>query len=151
MKFDAKVISALIAVFLMGGGIGYALPRGRAQPTFPAGSQTGTARGGFTARLGSQVSGGILVGSIAKTANGSLTLSTRDGSSHLVLLAPDTSILKSVAGTTTDLIVGENVLVTGSNNSDGSISAQTIDIRPAGSAPMAPGTNAPMIPTPRLQ
>ncbi len=148
MKSNAKTFGAFAIVLLAGSGIGYLLPHGNVR-----GASSGVAaaaRGTYTPH-GNQIAGGVLTGSIAKTGNGSLTLNTRDGSSRLILLTPDTVILKSVQGTTTDLTQGADALITGSANSDGSISAQTIDVRPAGSAPRAPGTNAPMIPVPRPQ
>jgi hypothetical protein len=53
-------------------------------------------------------------------------------SSEIVLLSPTTQILKSVTGAASDLTVGSEVTITGTTNSDGSVSATSIQIRPAG-------------------
>ncbi len=50
--------------------------------------------------------------------------------SKIVLYTGSTSVLKTTAGTTIDLAVGTNVSVQGTINPDGSVSAESISIRP---------------------
>lgn len=84
-----------------------------------SGGQRGM-RGGFNGASGSIV---------AKDAT-SITLNLRDGSgSKIIFISPSATITKSVEGTAKDLIVGKEVLVNGSANSDGSINAQSIQLR----------------------
>ena len=149
MKLERNVVISAALALIIGLGIGHYTAGNASAATTRSGFGGGT-RVTFQGRGGNQANAGFVAGSIAKMDSESVTLSTRDGSSHLILFTPDTSVLKSVEGTTTDLKIGQDVVVTGSTNSDGSVSAQTIQIRPAGS-PSAPGTNAPMIPAPRLQ
>ena len=97
--------------------------------------------GGFTRTGGNTAAGGFLTGTVAATDSGSITLNTRDGSSHVVLVTPDTSVSKSVSGTLADVAVGSTVIVSGTTNSDGSVSATLVQIRPA--MPNAPVTQTP--------
>jgi len=60
----------------------------------------------------------------------SITVKLSDGSSKIVLIGESTSINKSAEGSKNDLIVGENVAVFGTNNSDGSVTAQNIQLNP---------------------
>ncbi len=73
--------------------------------------------------------GGLLTGIVARKDSESITVDTRDGNSHVVLFTPATSVFKSVAGSLTDVTVGSAVIVTGTTNSDGSLSAHSIQLR----------------------
>lgn len=74
--------------------------------------------------------GGFLSGEVISKDATSITLKTRDGSTKIVLFSASTDILKSTSGKSDDLNIGEQVVVTGSSNADGSLSAQSIQIRP---------------------
>ncbi|MCX6740390.1 MAG: hypothetical protein NTZ49_04130 [Candidatus Parcubacteria bacterium] len=69
----------------------------------------------------------------------SLSIKIRDNGSKIILFSASTKISKSVDGTAEDLAVGQNLMITGKENSDGSISAETIQIRPV--AVQKPGLN----------
>ena len=107
------------------GGMTYAKSQTPARPTagqFGAG-RTGFARGG--------AGGGATAGQIVTADSTSMTVKLASGSTQLVLLGSSTTIAKSVAGTQSDLTPGTTVIVTGTSNSDGSITANSIQIRPA--------------------
>jgi cytochrome c-type biogenesis protein CcmE len=86
---------------------------------------------------GTRVGGGVSGNIVSKDAT-SITVQLHDGSgSRIVFYTGETPILKSVVGSVQDLTAGESVTVMGTTNSDGSTSAQSIQIRPA-QAPGAP-------------
>ncbi len=124
------IITAIIAL-IVGLGVGYF----GANALHPATAST-TARGSYSgtgsfARSGSVSGNGLLSGTVAAKDSGSITIDTRDGSSHVVLITPDTTVSKSVSGSQSDVSVGSTVIVTGTTNSDGSVSASSIQLRPA--------------------
>ena len=65
---------------------------------------------------------------IAKDGN-SLTLKLKDGGSKIVLYSTSTNVVKMASSTVSDIQIGEQLTVTGSSNSDGSISAESIQAR----------------------
>lgn len=54
----------------------------------------------------------------------------QDGSSKIVLFSDKTEINKAAEATKEDLKVGEKVAVFGTENSDGSVTAQNIQLNP---------------------
>jgi hypothetical protein len=137
---NTKTISIAVVALIIGGAIGYF--------AHPASAQTGAfARGGagtFTGARGAAgaATGGFLMGTVAAEDSTSITLNTRDGSSHVVLLTPSTTVSKYVAGAITDVSVGSTVMVSGTSNSDGSVSASMIQLRPAMTTPTSQTTPA---------
>ncbi len=128
-----------IALVIVGGcafyaGTSYAknqVPsRGQFNATFTAGGAGGAA--GFTTRGGARGVGGFTAGQIISASDGSISIKQQNGSStQIVLISPTTQILKSAMGTKADLTTGTEVTIMGSANSDGSMTATSIQIRPS--------------------
>ncbi len=134
-----QIIGAVVGIIIIGGGAFYAgTVYGKGQtPTRGGGQFAAGGAGGFVARGGGRGAGGggFTAGDIVSTSNGSISIKMQNGSStEIVLVGQSTQILKSTSGTISDLIVGTPVVVTGTPNSDGSLSATSIQIRPAGMA-----------------
>ena len=69
-------------------------------------------------------------GEIISSDDKSITVELQDGSSKIVLLSDSTSINKAESGSKEDLKSGEKVFVIGTKNSDGSVSASSIQLNP---------------------
>ncbi|MGB9637307.1 MAG: DUF5666 domain-containing protein [Microgenomates group bacterium] len=69
-------------------------------------------------------------GEIISADDKSITVKLQDGSSKIVLVSDNTQINKAQQATKEDLKVGEKVAVFGTENSDGSVTAQNIQLNP---------------------
>jgi hypothetical protein len=100
------------------------------------GSSTQTGPGNFnrsamgTSTKGRSSFGGAVTGQILSVDTNSLTISSQTGGSRIVFLGASTTISKMSTGSITDLTVGSSVSVNGTNNTDNSINAQMVQIRP---------------------
>ena len=92
--------------------------------------ELGANAGGFRGGQRGGNAGGFTTGEIISKDDKSVTVKLRDGGSKIVFLSDSTEITKSAAGTLSDLEVGKNISVNGTTNSDGSITAQLIQLRP---------------------
>lgn len=91
--------------------------------------------GNFMMRNGGQGNGNRsgmrpVSGEIISSDNNSITVKMADGSSKIVLVNDKTSINKAEKATTSDLTTGQTVAVFGNTNSDGSVTAQNIQLNP---------------------
>lgn len=73
---------------------------------------------------------GFVSGDIIKQDASSITISLQAGGSKTVYLGASSTVGKFVEGAASDLQVGQRVMVNGTPNADGSVVAQTIQIRP---------------------
>ena len=89
--------------------------------------------GGSGRRGGMNGQGGFVGGEVVSKDTQGITVKLVDGGSKIVIISPSTPVIKSVESSVADLMAGEQVLVTGKANGDGSVSAQSVQIRPASS------------------
>jgi hypothetical protein len=123
---------AVVAVIVVGVASFYA-GMSYAKGQTPSRTQFAGAAGQFAGRAGAgRTGGGVTTGQVLSNDGSSMTVQMQDGSTKIVLFGTSTQILKTAQGTQSDLAKGTNVVVTGSANSDGSITAQNIQVRPAG-------------------
>jgi len=69
-------------------------------------------------------------GEIIKADTTSITVKLEDGSSKIILLSKNTAINRAEKVSAFDLTVGTTIAVFGSENPDGSITAQNVQINP---------------------
>lgn len=144
---NKQLISAVVAAIILAGGSGFYggmaygqnKSAGSAQLSgrmrFQGGAEDGTARA-ERAFIGRGQGGGFVAGEILAVDDKSITLKLPDGGSRIVILSDSTSVTKFADGSRSDLTVGASVMVTGSTNSDGSVTARSVQLRP--SAPEQP-------------
>ncbi len=72
----------------------------------------------------------MVTGEILTQDDKSITVKMEDGSSKIIFITNSTILNKSSAATKTDLKVGEKVAIFGLENSDGSVTANNIQLNP---------------------
>lgn len=80
-------------------------------------------------------------GQIVSVDSNSVTIKLSDGSSKIVVLPSSATIYKTDKATTSDLSSGENVMVFGTTNSDGSVTAQMVQLNPMNRLNAMPSNN----------
>jgi hypothetical protein len=139
------VIMVLIAIIFAGagffGGIKYQQSQTQAQRTQLAGQFGNRALGNGTnggngangangAGNRGGFRGGQILGDIISVDAKSITVKLADGSSKIVLFSDTTPINQASAAAVSDLKVGDKVAAFGTANSDGSVTAQSIQLNP---------------------
>lgn len=132
------IIVGLVTLVIVGvgafyGGMTYAKSQTPARGQFANGQFMGNGQlPGGSIRGGN---GGFTAGEVISKDETSITIKMQDGSTKIVLIGSSVQVMKSATGSIDDLTVGTQVTITGSANSDGSVTAQSVQIRPAGSMP----------------
>lgn len=145
-----SIIVAVVAALLFGAG-GYALGStgaadGDKQPNFaqgmPAQFGSGMMGGNGTGMNRPRTQGGgFVTGAIIAADDTSITVETRGVQSgtngtKIVFLSDSTQVTKSTEGALADLSIGKEVVITGTTNTDGSLTAKTVQLRPASTTMM---------------
>lgn len=125
-----NIIAIIVVVSLIAGAGGFFAGMKYQQSKSPAG-RFGNLQGARNGNFGQRAQGFRPVnGEIIGADDKSITVKLQDGSSKIVLLADTTSINKSSEGSKSDLKTGEKVAVFGTENSDGSVTAQNVQLNP---------------------
>jgi|SRR5579872_448061 len=132
---NKKIIMGLVVVVIAAaaffGGVFYQKNKTAKAATATSGQgqrQFGAGGGRFR---GANGTGGFVGGQIIAKDDKSITVQLPNNTgSKIVFFSGSSQILKSASGSSSDLAVGQQVVVMGTTNSDGSVTAQNIQIRP---------------------
>jgi hypothetical protein len=131
-KYFSQII--LICVLVAGGSFfaGYQVGKGKTpNPPIRMGQgnmdTTSPNRGAQNRPTGNQGMQPV-AGEIISLDSNILTVKSQDGSSKIIILSDSTKINLSMAGSRSDLQTGVEVTVMGTANSDGSVTAKTVDV-----------------------
>ena len=136
MKKNLPLIIILIVVIAAGsfyGGMVYGKSQNPSRPAgfngqFPSNrNRQGLGQNGDT----------IINGQILSKDDKSITVKLRDNGSKIIFYSDQTTIGKFTSGNVNDLAVNLNVMINGKTNADGSVSANSIQIRPELPNPVA--------------
>ena len=136
-KYSVHVIWAIFVIIALAGGFFW----GKATaPAHGAGSYAGAASGtrGFAGARGGAAGGGFVSGTITANDGTSLTVQLANGNSENVFYSSSTQVIKPSPASVTDLTSGTMVMIGGTTNPDGSVTAQSIQVR-QGNTPGNPG------------
>ncbi len=121
-KITIVILLITVAVAGFFGGMQYQ----KSQKTSQAGQ--GQAGQGLRQRFGANAR--AVRGQIVSADSGSMTVKLRDGSTKIVILSGSATITKAAPSSKSDLTNGAQVMVFGTNNSDGSVTAQAVQLNP---------------------
>jgi len=137
MKNKNMIITALVIIIIAAaafyGGVQY--QKSQRTPLAGNGQFARFGQGGngggqrFGGRFGAN-GGGAVVGEIIAADDKSITVKLPDGSSKIVLVTSSSTINTAAKGSISDLKTGVRVAAFGMTNSDGSVTAQNIQINP---------------------
>ena len=137
---NARVLVPVICV-LIGLGVGFFggieyknYQANSARANFTAGGANGNFQrfnANGTRMPGQTGRGGATIGSILSLDPKSITIKLSDGRSKIIVLSGSTTYSNTVSASQLDLKAGANVAISGTPNSDGSVTAINVQINPA--------------------
>ena len=121
---NSKILMIIVIIVVAGG----AFFGGMKYQQSKVGSFAGGQSGAFRQRMGqgqSAVSRPVR-GDILSIDSNTMTVKLQDGSTKIIILSGSTTYMKEAPSTVADLKAGITVMVTGTSNSDGSVTAQSV-------------------------
>jgi len=135
-KHMIMMVVAMLVVAVVCGGVGYKIGGKVSQVKrfVQFGQMTGGQGGQARLRQGSsgqaRTGGRAINGEILSVDDKGVTVKSADGSSKIVLMSDKTVVNKAEVAKVTDLKTGDKVMVFGTENSDGSVSATNVQLNP---------------------
>lgn len=119
------VVALIVGAAAFYGGMQY---QQKQRPNFASGQFRGGGNGQQFQGRGNFQGSRPINGEIISQDDKSITVKMQDGSSKIVILSDQTEINKASEGSKEDLKTGERITAFGTENSDGSVTAQNISI-----------------------
>jgi len=130
MKQNQILSLVLVAIIFAGGGFFGGMAYQKTKSVLSTGRINNFDRNGSPQNGRFRMGGGQILGDIISSDDKSITVKLADGSSKIVLISSTTNINKAATATIADFKVGERVAAFGVTNSDGSVTAQNIQLNP---------------------
>lgn len=140
MTTKQLALTAVVVVIVGGIGFGAGMKyQSSRQPAWGRLGATGNRAGNMMRPSGGREAGGQLMnrlggrpvaGEVIAINDNTLTIKSPDGSTRLVVLSETTNINQATTADKSEIKVGSNVAVFGSDNSDGSVTAQNVQLNP---------------------
>jgi len=100
-------------------------------------NQFANRQGDFSQNSGGKINQGVrggmggelISGEVLSIDTESITLKLRDGGSKIIFFSPTTKIEKTTEGIASDVVIGKTIMINGTSNSDGSVSAALIQFK----------------------
>ncbi len=133
MTMNKKQMWVTIAVVIIAAAGGYFVgaAHGASASMGTKGAYAAGNGGRTRGAAGMGANGGFTTGQILSMDDKSLTIQMRNGNSQVVFYSPSVTVAKTVSGSIKDIVVGAQVMIAGTANTDGSLTAQSVQIRPA--------------------
>ena len=130
MKKNSMIITIILVIAVGAGAFfaGMKYQQSKRQASFSG--QFGQGQGQRTGMGANRMGFRPVNGDIISSDDKSITVKLQDGSSRIVLLSDKTVYFKSSTGLKSDLKIGDKVAAFGTENSDGSVTAQNIQLNP---------------------
>lgn len=129
------MICVLLIILALGGGFFAGMQYQKSQRSQFVMNNFG-GNGQFRGRLGNGQNGNQVFrpvrGQVLSVSDTGMTVKMMDGSSRIIVVSGSTTFIKSDTATKSDVKVGDSVMVFGTQNSDGSVTAQNVAINPQG-------------------
>jgi hypothetical protein len=129
---NTYIISLVLVALVIGGGSFFGGMQYAKATSGTPGATRNAAFAGRTVAGGARNAGGFTSGQVVSKDATSITVKLSNGGSKTVYFSDKTVVSKMATGTMDDVSQDTNVTITGTANSDGSIAATMIQIRPAG-------------------
>lgn len=124
-KYTVHIVWLVVALIALGGGYFW----GKTAAVTTRTGRFAGAYGSSTRSFAGGASGGLVAGQIVSFGNDSMTIQLANGNSEVVIYSSSTPVTEPTTVSPNVLQVGANVMVGGTTNSDGSVTAETIQVR----------------------